>query len=86
MKKVGGRQICLVIAAILLLLAVIPTWLWARIRSDFVEQTAAERWRGRNPARFAQVTAFLECVYVDNHNLNVICCGKISDFFYMELL
>ena len=60
MKKVGGRQICLVIAAILLLLAVIPTWLWARIRSDFVEQTAAERWRGRNPARFAQVTAFLD--------------------------
>ncbi len=59
MKK-RGRQFCLIIAAILLLLALIPAWLWLRIRSDFVEQTAAERWRGKNAARFAQVTAFLD--------------------------
>ncbi len=58
--KTRGRTVCLIVAAILLVLAVIPTWLWLRIRSDFVEQTAAERWRGRNPARFAQVTAFLD--------------------------
>ena len=58
--RIRSRIICLIAAAILVLLAVIPAWLWLRIKSDFVEQTAAERWRGRNPARFAQVTAFLD--------------------------
>lgn len=55
-----GRRICLILAAVLLLLTLIPGWLWFRIRSDFVEQTAAERWQGDSAARFAQVSVFLD--------------------------
>ena len=58
--KIRGRSVCLIIAVILLLLALVPAYLWLRICSDFVEQTAAERWKGANPARFAQVTAYLD--------------------------
>ena len=55
-----GRRFCLIIAVVLLLFALIPGWLWLRIRSDFVEQTAAERWKGSNAARFAQVSAYVD--------------------------
>ena len=58
--RIRARHICLILAVIMLLLSLIPGWLWLQLRSDFVEQTAAERWRGSNQARFAQVTAFLD--------------------------
>ena len=55
-----GRHVCLVLAVLLLLLALIPAWLWLRIRDGLQEQTAAERWRGSNEERFAQVSCFLD--------------------------
>ena len=58
--RLRSRSVCLILAALLLLIALIPVWLWTRIRSDFVEQTAAERWRGKNSARFAQVSAYVD--------------------------
>ena len=58
--RLRSRSVCLILAAVMLLVALIPLCLWLKIRSDFVEQTAAERWRGKNAARFAQVSAYLD--------------------------
>lgn len=55
-----GRRICLILAVILLLIAMIPAFLWLNLCGEFVEQTAAERWKGSNDARFAQVTGLLD--------------------------
>ena len=55
-----GRRICLIAAVILLLVSLIPAYLWMKLREGFTEQTAAERWRGISEARFGQVSCFLD--------------------------
>lgn len=55
-----GQKLCLLAAAVLLILSLVPAYLWIRLRESFTEQTAAERWRGSSEARFCQVSCFLD--------------------------
>ncbi len=54
------RRICLILAILLALLSLIPAGIWLRLRNRMTEQTAAERWRGDNDARFGQVSCYLD--------------------------
>lgn len=91
--RLRSRSVCLILAAVLLLIALIPFWFWMRIRSDFVEQTAAERWKGRNSARFAQVSAYLdESVRLDpvqeyeiRQNLETELAGESEESWVLAL-
>ncbi len=58
--KHGAKRLCLIVALLLVLLALLPLYGWLHLREGLQEQTAAERWRGSNEAQFAQVSCFLD--------------------------
>ena len=55
-----ARRICLIVAFLLTLLALIPFFCWMHLRGSLQEQTAAERWRGNSEAKFAQISCFMD--------------------------
>ena len=88
-----GRRGCLIAAVILLLASLIPAYLRMKLREDFTEQTAAERWRGSSDARFGQVSCFLdesigippEREYSIRENLETALAGKTEERWLMAM-
>lgn len=88
-----GRKGCLIAAVILLLASLIPAYLGMKLRQDFTEQTAAERWRGSSEARFGQVSCFLdesvgippEREYSIRDSLETALAGKSEERWLMAM-
>ncbi len=88
-----GRKGCLIAAIILLLASLIPAYLGMKLRQDFTEQTAAERWRGSSEARFGQVSCFLdesvgippEREYSIRDSLETALAGKSEERWLMAM-
>ena len=88
-----GKKVCLILAVILLLLSCVPLYLWLRLRQGFQEQTAAERWKGSNEARFSQVSCFMdksvglspEQEYSIRESLETALAGKSEERWILAL-